>query len=80
MIAGIPDSGDPSGVVIAAGDDDGDDRIGKPPLDAATPRRLASAPTGDDASTVKIPELGSYRVAAAPVPSGTLVVGIPSTR
>ena len=77
VIAGIPDSGDPSGVVIAAGDDDGDDRIGKQPLDAATLDALASAPTGDDASTVKIPELGSYRVAAAPVPSGTLVVGIP---
>ncbi|WP_395658519.1 sensor histidine kinase [Nocardioides sp.] len=77
VIAGIPDSGDPTGVMIAAGDDDGDDRIGKQPLDAATLDALSPAPTGDDASSVSIPGLGSYRVAAAPVPSGTIVVGIP---
>ncbi len=77
VVAGFPTSGDPSGYVISAGDGDGDDRVAPKTLDAATLDALASAPSGeDDASTVSLPGLGSYRVAAARVPGGTIVVGL----
>ena len=77
VIAVVPTTGAPSGTLIAAGDSDGDDRIRAHPLDDTTLEALASAHGGDDAHTISLPGLGSYRVSVARVSGGSVIVGIP---
>lgn len=82
LIAAVPDSGRPSGIVVTShdereGHDDGDSDEGIPEqtLDAAALDVLASVPIDDEAHTVSLPGLGSYRVAATAVSGGAIVVG-----
>jgi len=75
VIAGFPDSGDASGIIVSG--DDPDDRVSRPALAADVLDSLESVPSDGDTHTVSLPGLGSYRVATEDVAGGTVVVGIP---